>query len=90
VPAINKRRRKTQPPGETPRRSNDLERRTRKVVRALDIIDENEGIDQQARDEYAKLFGHKLSDSHLQALTALFNWSLPDDFGQGAHEELLS
>jgi hypothetical protein len=91
VPAINKRRRKTQPPGETPRRSNDLERRTRKkVVRALDIIDENEGIDQQARDEYAKLFGHKLSDSHLQALTALFNWSLPDDFGQGADEELLS
>jgi hypothetical protein len=90
VPAINKRRRKTQPPGETPRRSNDLERRTRKVVRALDIIDENEGIDQQARDEYAKLFGHKLSDSHLQALTALFNWSLPDDFGQGGDEELLS
>jgi hypothetical protein len=72
-------------------RPEDLERGTRKkVMRALDIIGENEGIDQQAQDEYAKLFGQPLSDSHLQALTALFNWSLPDDLGQGADEELLS
>jgi hypothetical protein len=35
-------------------------------MRSLDIISENEGIDQQALDDYAKLFGHPLSDSQLQ------------------------
>lgn len=59
-------------------------------MRTLDIIGDNEGIDEKAQDEYAKLFGHLLSDSHLQAMTALFNWSLPDDLGQGVDEELLS
>jgi hypothetical protein len=69
VPAINKRRHKTLPPGDTPRRSrriagvetefglNDLERRTKKrAMRTLELIEEHEGIDQQALDEYAKLF----------------------------------
>ena len=73
---INKRRYKS---GVTPRRSrrlagadvefplNDLSRRTKKkAMQSLDIIGENEGIEQQALDDYAKLFGHPLSDSQLQ------------------------
>lgn len=103
VPAIQKRRRKSQLAGETPRRScrlagaavefqlGDLEIRARKkVMRALDIISENKGINQQAQDEYAKLFGHRPSASHIQAMTALFNWSLPEDLGQGTDGGMLA
>jgi len=94
APAINKCRGKTLPSGATPRRSrrlagakiefgvNDLERRTKKkATRTLDLIEEHEGIDQQALDEYSKLFTQPLPDSHVQALAALFNWSLPDALG---------
>jgi len=55
----------------------------KKAMQAVDILTEQEGIDQQALDDYAGLFGKALSDSHIRALTALFNWSLPDDFGPG-------
>jgi hypothetical protein len=62
----------------------DLERRMKKkAMQALNILDEQEGIDQQALDDYAKLFGQPLSDSHICALPALFNWSLPDEFVPG-------
>ena len=103
VPAIHKRRRKSQLTSETPRRSRrlagsavefqlgDLETRARKkVMRALDIIGENEGITPQAQDEYAKLFGHRPSASHIQATTALFSWSLPEDLGQSVDGDLLA
>ena len=49
-------------------------------MKALDIIEETEGISQQALDEYAKLFGQDLCNQHMQALTALFEWSIPDEF----------
>ena len=69
---------------------DDLIRRTKKkAMRSLDILGENEGIDQQAQDDYAKLFRHPLSDSHLRALSALFKWSLPEDFGHGVESEML-
>lgn len=55
----------------------------KKAMQALDILGEQEGIDQQALDDYAKLFGQPLCDSHVCALTALFNWSLPDELGSG-------
>jgi len=58
-------------------------------MRALDILDDGEGISQQAQDEYAMLFTHPLFDSHVHSLAALFNWSLPDVFGQGDDCELL-
>jgi hypothetical protein len=41
------------------------------------VIDENEGIDQEALDCYSKLFDKPLSPSHIQALAALFGWSAP-------------
>ena len=103
MPVINKRRYKSQLSGATPRRSrwlagaamefplNDLGGRTKKkAMRSLGILDENKGIDQQALDDYAKLFGQPLSDSQLQALAALFCWSLPDELGQGEELEMLS
>jgi hypothetical protein len=78
VPVIHKRRRKSQLVDETPRHSRqlagaavefhlgDLEiRAKKKVMRALDIIGENEGINQPALDEYAKLFNHRPSASHI-------------------------
>jgi hypothetical protein len=69
----------------------DLEIRVRKkFMRTLDIIGENEGISQQAQDEYARLFGHCPSASHIQAMTTLFNWSLPDGLGQRDDEALLA
>lgn len=92
VPRTNKKKRSSRPPGKASRQSRriagkkaefgpeDLERRMKKkAMQALDIIDEHEGIDQQALDEYAKLFGQPLCESHIRALTALFNWILPAD-----------
>jgi len=102
VPTINKRRSKTLHPGYTSRRSrrlagaktefglNDLEGRTKKkAMRSLKLIEEHEGIDQLALDEYAKLFGQPLPDSHVQALAALFHWSLPENLGKGEDGGLL-
>jgi hypothetical protein len=69
----------------------ELEARARKkVMRDLNIIGENEGITQQAQDEYAKLFGHRPSASHIQAMTALFNWSLPEELGHDADGDLIA
>ncbi|KAJ1284186.1 hypothetical protein BS78_03G186000 [Paspalum vaginatum] len=57
----------------------DSTRIRRQVVRSLDIIDDNDGLDQQALDAYAQLFTHQLSESHVQALAALFGWAPPED-----------
>lgn len=78
VSAINKHRGRTLPTGDIPQRSqhlagvktefglNDLERRTKKkAIRSLELIEENESIDQQALDDYVKLFRQPLPDSHL-------------------------
>jgi len=95
APAFNMRRGKTLSSGVTPRHSrrlagaktefrlNDLERRMKKkAMRTLELIKEHEGIDQQALDEYTKLFTQPLPNSHVQALAALFNWSLPKNLGE--------
>jgi hypothetical protein len=49
-------------------------RSAKKVMRSLGIIGKNQGIDQQAQEEYAKLFSKPLSSTHLAALAALFGW----------------
>ncbi|CAD6257400.1 unnamed protein product [Miscanthus lutarioriparius] len=91
VPTISKRRAKALPPGETPRRSRrlagavaefqpvDWARRSKmKVMRSLEIISEQNGVCQQAEEEYCKLFENPLPDVHLIGLAALFNWSIPE------------
>jgi hypothetical protein len=90
TPCISRRKRQLLPPG-APRRSRRLagigvespkqpspSRFKKRVMRSLDIISEQEGIDQQALEEYAKFFTQPLSTSHIQALAALFGWSSPD------------
>lgn len=100
APAVAKRRPKGSI-GITPRRSRRLagagaefkpeqliaKRSTKKeVMCTLEVISEHEGIDQQAQDDYAKLFSQPLSDSHIQALAALFKWSIPEELGQNFDE----
>jgi hypothetical protein len=53
----------------------DMSRRsTKKAMRSLGVIGENDDIDQQAQEEYARLFSEPLSATHLAALIALFGW----------------
>jgi hypothetical protein len=53
-------------------------RTTRKVMRSLHIISENEGISQEALDEYTQLFKRPLTRSEVDALAALFGWRAPE------------
>jgi hypothetical protein len=54
-------------------------RSKKQAMVALNIIEDNEGFSRQALDDYAKLFKNTLSRSHVQALAALFGWSVPDN-----------
>jgi hypothetical protein len=51
----------------------------KRVMRSLDINGDNEGLDRQALDDYAQLFNQPLSESHIQALVALFGWAPSED-----------
>jgi hypothetical protein len=54
--------------------SIELEGRSRKsTMKALGVINEHEGISEQANKDYNKIFGKPLSDVHLEALPGLFN-----------------
>jgi hypothetical protein len=44
----------------------------------LHIISENEGISQEALDEYTQLFKCPLTRSEVEALAALFGWRAPE------------
>jgi hypothetical protein len=90
-------------PSSTPRRSrriaddvaefkaSDLTPRTKKrAMKALDIIGENGSIDQQAEEEYARLFSEPLSDQHIGALATMFGWTLPMSADMTQDNALLS
>jgi len=65
-------------------------RARKKVMRALNIIGENEGIDEETLKEYGELFTRSstLVPSHVQAMAALFGWATPDeDMGAAAEVE---
>jgi hypothetical protein len=47
----------------------------KKIMRALHVIDESDGISQEALDRYSRLFDQPLPPSHVQALAALFGWT---------------
>jgi hypothetical protein len=56
----------------------DLTTRAKKrTMKALKIIGENGSIDQQAEDEYARIFSEPLSDQHIRVLANLFGWAFP-------------
>ena len=65
---------------ETPN-TNIPSRQKRKVMRALGIIGQAEGIDQRSLEEYSKLFTSScaLVSTHVQAMAALFGWATPDE-----------
>jgi hypothetical protein len=72
---------------------HELETRLKKkAMRAMKIINEQEGITEQASEDYTKLFGKPLTDAHLEALGSLFNWSIPEflDADQAGTEVVLS
>jgi len=55
-------------------------RAKKKVMRALNLIGETAGIDQQSLEEYSKFFTGSgwLPDNQVLALSALFGWAAPD------------
>jgi hypothetical protein len=94
VPSDKERKRNAAYSAFTPRRSRriagagfefplgDMTRRSsKKVMRTLNNIGESDGINQQAQEEYAKVFSEPLSTSNIQALAALFGWSELESMG---------
>jgi len=94
TPRKNRIRQRNRIPGAPPRRSRRLAgvepknvgaasstRSKKKVMRALDLIGESEGITPEALDEYGKLFTPSCSlvSSQSQALAAQFGWTVPDE-----------
>lgn len=90
APPIHKRRRKTVPAGFTPRRSKriagvgvetppqPLNPQKKTVMRSLGLVNDKVQINQQALDDYAKVFSQPLTQVHIQALAALFGWAPAD------------
>jgi hypothetical protein len=47
-------------------------------MRSLGFKDDQEVFCHADQDSYATLFTHPLSSAHVQALAALFGWSIPE------------
>jgi hypothetical protein len=90
-PATQKRRRKQTPKDFIPRRSNRLKKDGRgapstavrkirvDIARTLGIWADQEGLAQEALDEYGRLFSKPLTQDHVAALAALFGWAIPEN-----------
>jgi hypothetical protein len=59
-------------------------------MHALGIISEHEGVTDQAKEDYASIFGKPLKIVHLEALASLFNWDIPDFIDQDRVEVVMS
>jgi len=94
TPRVNRLRSRARAPDAPPHRSRRIagmepaapgseakSRTKKKVMRALNIIGETTGIDQQSLEEYSKLFtgSARLPNSQALALSALFGWAAPDE-----------
>ena len=60
----------------------------RKVMRSLGF-GLQEKIDVAVQDEYGKLYGQKLNESHLSALAAIFGWTVEEGGGEACTADLL-
>jgi hypothetical protein len=47
-------------------------------MRSLGLVNDKVQINQQALDDYAKVFSQPLTQVHIQALAALFGWAPAD------------
>jgi len=95
-PRIQKRRAKKPPPGSLPRRSRRvagaepcspgpvISVAQRKVMRSLGF-GLQEKIDVAVQDEYGKLYGQKLNESHVSTLAAIFGWTVEEGGWGGTH-----
>jgi hypothetical protein len=56
-----------------------------RIANELDLLggDPSESLSLEVLDNYAKVFGERLTDLQVKALAALFNWTVPEDL-QGA------
>lgn len=91
TPRVRRPRAQARTPSAPPRRSRRIvgvepespagiaTRNKKKVMRALHVIEENEGVRQEVLDDYGKFFAQPLPTSHVQALAALFGWAVPED-----------
>ncbi|KAL5648602.1 hypothetical protein ACJX0J_039411 [Zea mays] len=49
------------------------------IARTLGIWADQEGLAQEALDEYGRLFSKPLTQDHVAALAALFGWAIPEN-----------
>ena len=99
-PRIQKRRAKKPPSGSLPRRSRRvagaepcspgpvISVAQRKVMRSLGF-GLQEKIDVAVQDEYGKLYGQKLNESHVSTLAAIFGWTVEEGGGEACTADLL-
>jgi hypothetical protein len=59
---------------------------TKRVMKALKVIGDSEGISQQAIEDYLKVFSKELPLSHVEALAAFFGWAVPDELKIGSSQ----
>jgi hypothetical protein len=88
-PAVQKRRRKQLPPDFEPRRSSRLQKKGSRapaagvrsirvdLTRRLGLMQDREVLEQDALEEYGRLFSKPLTQEHVAALAALFGWAIP-------------
>jgi hypothetical protein len=96
-PQKQKRQRRPRVPceGALPRRSRRLAEKVMapaqvskgkwRIANELGLLggDPSESLSLEVLDNYAKVFGERLTDLQVKALAALFNWTVPEDL-QGA------
>jgi hypothetical protein len=88
-PAVQKRRRKQLPPDFEPCRSSRLQKKGSRaptagvrmihvdLARRLGLMQDKEVLEQDALEEYGRLFSKPLPHEHVAALAALFGWAIP-------------
>lgn len=66
--------------------TNSVQRAQAVLMKKLGIISDQHPMTPQDMDAYGKLFDHPLSPAHIAALTALFHWTVPDDWDRSSLE----
>jgi hypothetical protein len=49
------------------------------IMKRLKIVSDKQALGWETLEEYGRLFSSRPSDSHINALAALFGWTVPDD-----------
>jgi hypothetical protein len=96
-PVVQKRCRKQLPPNFEPRHKSRLQNKRRGALTTsvksihvdhshwLGLVQDREVLEQEALEEYGRLFSRPLSQEHVTALATLFGWAVPNE---GEHADL--